>query len=317
MAKINISNIDLWDKNLIGNITGSMIDNEYVITNCNSTGFFNNDLSNKGNQHVYSLSLSNSDFLIEYQIKTDNINVKEILIGVLNDQGDFLSVAGLSDQYTSTSTILRCFLNIEGESLITDISTPSPFINKYISFKIFYYHKTKEIEIDISHDETGVNILNYRKIINQVPTKLAMATFKHSSSNISNIYIKDIIQEIKDFELEGALGDYGIDSDDDYMPEPQGKKDYSQMDNVDLKRLLDDALDRRDFDEARIIHSYITESKQADEAWALIHTYGGYPSNPDPSQVNESESFNDLYKGTPLVIDVIDGKTREKNFLCF
>lgn len=124
--------------------------------------------------------------------------------------------------------------------------------------------------------------------------------------------IKDIIQEIKDFELGGALGDYGIDSDDDYMPEPQGKKDYSQMDNIDLKRLLDDALDRRDFDEARIIHSYITESKQADEAWALIHTYGGYPSNPDPSQVNESESFNDLYKGTSLTIDVIDGKTREK-----
>jgi hypothetical protein len=124
--------------------------------------------------------------------------------------------------------------------------------------------------------------------------------------------IKDIIQEIKDFELEGALGDYGIDSDDDYMPEPQGKKDYSQMDNIDLKRLLDDALDRRDFDEARIIHSYITESKQADEAWALIHTYGGYPSNPDPSQVNESESFNDLYKGTALTIDVIDGRTREK-----
>jgi hypothetical protein len=129
--------------------------------------------------------------------------------------------------------------------------------------------------------------------------------------NIEGI-IKDVIKEIRDFELEGALGDFGIDNDDDYMPEPQGKKDYSQMDNVDLKRHLDDALDRRDFDEARIIHSYIKESKEADEAWALIHTYGGYPSNSDPSQINESEEFNDLYKGTVLTMDVIDGKTREK-----
>ena len=96
------------------------------------------------------------------------------------------------------------------------------------------------------------------------------------------------------------------------MPEPQGKKDYSQMDNIDLKRLLDDALDRRDFDEARIIHSHIKESKESDEAWDLIHTYGGYPSNPDSSQINESEEFNDLYKGTVLTMDVIDGKTREK-----
>jgi len=124
--------------------------------------------------------------------------------------------------------------------------------------------------------------------------------------------IKDIIQEIKDFELEGALGDYGIDSDDDYMPEPKGQMDYSQMDNVDLLRLIDDALDRRDFDEARKIHSYIKESKEAGEAWDLIHTHGGYPSNPDSSQVNESESFNDLYKGITLTMDVIDGRTRKQ-----
>ena len=124
--------------------------------------------------------------------------------------------------------------------------------------------------------------------------------------------IKDIIQEIKDFELEGALGDYGIDSDDDYMPEPKGQMDYSQMDNVDLLRLIDDALDRRDFDEARKIHSYIKESKEAGEAWDLIHTHGGYPSNPNSSRINESEFFNDLYKGITLTMNVIDGRTRKE-----
>jgi len=124
--------------------------------------------------------------------------------------------------------------------------------------------------------------------------------------------IKDIIKEIKDYELEGALGDdYGIDNDDNYIPEPEAKgdSDYSKMDTLDLKRLLDDALDRRDFDEARIIHSFIKESEFAEEAWKRIHEFGGYPSNPDPSRIDESESFTDLYEGTQLVLNVKDGKT--------
>lgn len=126
------------------------------------------------------------------------------------------------------------------------------------------------------------------------------------------VLINDIIQEIRDFELEGALGDYGIDSDDDYMPEPQGKKDYSQMDNIELMRLMDQALDKRDFDLAREIQSYITESSLSDEAWEKIHEYGGYPSNPDPNIINESENFNNFYKGMSLVLDVFDGKNGGK-----
>ena len=123
--------------------------------------------------------------------------------------------------------------------------------------------------------------------------------------------IKDIIQEIKDFELGGALGNYGVDDDDDYMPEPKGKGelDYSNLDNVELKRLLDDALDKKDFDEARRIHSFIKESEFANEVWKRIHEFGGYPSNPDPSRIDESESFTDLYEGTQLVLNVKDGKT--------
>jgi hypothetical protein len=56
----------------------------------------------------------------------------------------------------------------------------------------------------------------------------------------------------------------------------------------------------------------LKESQFADEVWEKIHEYGGYPSNPDSSQINESESFNDLYKGITLTMDVIDGRTREK-----
>ena len=83
-----------------------------------------------------------------------------------------------------------------------------------------------------------------------------------------------------------------------------------------LKELLDAAVKYEYYEEARSIHDYIKntlkESEFADEVWEKIHERGGYPSNPDSSQINESESFNDLYKGITLTMDVIDGKTRNK-----
>jgi hypothetical protein len=124
--------------------------------------------------------------------------------------------------------------------------------------------------------------------------------------------IRDIIQEIRDFDLEDALGDAGIDNDDDYMPKPEEVKDYADMSKEEIEALIFDAAARGDFDEARRLHSLIKESEFADEMWAHIHTYGGYPSNVDPNLVNESESFNDLYEGTILTLDVIDGKNRNK-----
>jgi hypothetical protein len=85
---------------------------------------------------------------------------------------------------------------------------------------------------------------------------------------------------------------------------------------VELKELLDAAVKYEYYEEARSIHDYIKnilkESEFADEVWGKIHERGGYPSNPDSSQINESESFNDLYKGITLTMDVIDGKTRNK-----
>jgi hypothetical protein len=153
--------------------------------------------------------------------------------------------------------------------------------------------------------------------------------------------IDDKIAEVRKFQAEEALrkkGISGIDNDDNYNP--QGKTsapsedvdystltaeelesvlssvDYSMLSKEDLKELLDAAVKFEYYEEARSIHTYIKdhlkESEFADEVWEKIHERGGYPSNPDPSQVNESESFNDLYKGTSLTIDVIDGKTREK-----
>ena len=124
--------------------------------------------------------------------------------------------------------------------------------------------------------------------------------------------IRDIIQEIRDFDLEDALGDAGIDNDDDYMPKPEEVEDYSNMSKEEIQALIFDAAARGDFDEARRLHSLIKESEFANEMWAHIHTYGGYPSNIDPNLVNESESFNDLYEGTILTLDVIDGKNRNK-----
>jgi hypothetical protein len=153
--------------------------------------------------------------------------------------------------------------------------------------------------------------------------------------------IDDKIAEVRKFQAEEALRKKrisGIDNDDNYNP--QGKTsapsedvdystltaeelesllktiDYSTLTKVELKELLDAAVKYEYYEEARSIHDYIKnilkESEFADEVWGKIHERGGYPSNPDPSQINESESFNDLYKGITLTMDVIDGKTRNK-----
>jgi len=152
--------------------------------------------------------------------------------------------------------------------------------------------------------------------------------------------IKDVIQEIKDFELEGALGNYGIDSDDNYNPQANTSSkgvdysdltkgelesllkriDYSTLTKEELKQLLDAAVKYEYYEEARSIHTYIKdtlkESEFADEVWKKIHERGGYPSNPDSSRIDESESFTDLYEGTQLVLNVKDGKTgKEKGII--
>jgi hypothetical protein len=154
--------------------------------------------------------------------------------------------------------------------------------------------------------------------------------------------IDDKIAEVRKFQAEEALrkkGISGIDNDDNYNP--QGKTsapsedvdystltaeelesvlssvDYSMLSKEDLKELLDAAVKFEYYEEARSIHTYIKdhlkESEFADEVWEKIHERGGYPSNPDPSRIDESEDFNGIYEGTLLTLDVIDGKTREKN----
>ena len=149
--------------------------------------------------------------------------------------------------------------------------------------------------------------------------------------------IDDVISQVREFEAGEALGDYGVDDDDDYNPQEKTPSyedvdysdlskselesllkriDYSTLTKEGLKELLDAAVKYEYYEEARSIHDYIKntlkESEFADEVWEKIHECGGYPSNPDSSQINESEFFNDLYKGITLTMDVIDGKTRNK-----
>ena len=151
--------------------------------------------------------------------------------------------------------------------------------------------------------------------------------------------IDDVIDQVREFEAGEALDGNGIDNDDNYSPQaktsaPSEDVDYSTLDSSqlgailktidysslskeDLKELLDAAVKYEYYEEARSIHTYIKdnlkESEFADEVWEKIHERGGYPSNPDFSRIDESEDFNGVYEGTLLTLDVIDGKTREKN----
>jgi hypothetical protein len=75
--------------------------------------------------------------------------------------------------------------------------------------------------------------------------------------------IDEIVQELKDYELAMA----GIDSDDykEYptaTEEPEGEPDYANMSQKEISRLIDDAIDARDFDRVKELSKYLNESKQ-------------------------------------------------------
>ncbi len=79
-------------------------------------------------------------------------------------------------------------------------------------------------------------------------------------------FIDEIAEEINKYEL----GQAGIDNDDDYSPsESPGRApaepevvDYSELSKREIERLIDDALDRGDFDTVRDLSKYLKESKQ-------------------------------------------------------
>lgn len=75
--------------------------------------------------------------------------------------------------------------------------------------------------------------------------------------------IDEIAQELKDYDLAMA----GIDSDDykEYPSaeeEPEGEPDYANMSQKEIGRLIDDAIDARDFDRVKELSKYLNESKQ-------------------------------------------------------
>lgn len=99
-------------------------------------------------------------------------------------------------------------------------------------------------------------------------------------------FIDEIAEEIGKYEL----GQAGIDNDDDYEPsgeEPEApgrapaepeEVDYSELSKREIERLIDAALDRKDFDTVRDLSKYLKESKQQ-EIFERLHKEMGYPSN--------------------------------------
>jgi hypothetical protein len=99
-------------------------------------------------------------------------------------------------------------------------------------------------------------------------------------------FIDEIAEEINKYEL----GQAGIDNDDDYEPEAEPTEvpgrapaepeeiDYSEYSKKEIEKLIDDALDAKDFDRVRDLSKYLKESKQQ-EIFERLHKEMGYPSN--------------------------------------
>ena len=101
-------------------------------------------------------------------------------------------------------------------------------------------------------------------------------------------FVDEISEEINRYEL----GQAGIDNDDDYEPgekygetpvsasaqtEPE-EIDYSELSKREIEKLIDKALDAKDYDTVRNLSKYLKESKQQ-EIFEKLHKEMGYPSN--------------------------------------
>jgi hypothetical protein len=95
--------------------------------------------------------------------------------------------------------------------------------------------------------------------------------------------IDEVAKEISDYEL-GAAGIDRNDDEDEYKSEPSGnaepagdeETDYSQLAKRDLEKLIDQALDNRDFERVKELSKYLNESKQK-SLFERIHKNEGYP----------------------------------------
>lgn len=91
----------------------------------------------------------------------------------------------------------------------------------------------------------------------------------NSARRMAQEYIDEIVQEIRDFEVDGIANTY---DDDEYgeaevddrgavSPSPlMGDETYAAMSNREIQTLIDDALDAGDMDEVRRLAGYLKES---------------------------------------------------------
>ena len=93
--------------------------------------------------------------------------------------------------------------------------------------------------------------------------------------------MKEIVDEVAAEINKYELGAAGIDTEDPDLglpaaPEEPEDADYANMAKRDIEKLIDQALDARDFDKVRELSKYINESKQR-ELFERVHKETGYP----------------------------------------
>jgi len=93
--------------------------------------------------------------------------------------------------------------------------------------------------------------------------------------------MKEIVDEVAAEINKYELGAAGIDTEEPDLglpaaPEEPEDVDYANMAKRDIEKLIDQALDARDFEKVRELSRYINESKQR-ELFERVHKETGYP----------------------------------------
>ena len=127
--------------------------------------------------------------------------------------------------------------------------------------------------------------------------------------------VRSIVQEMID-EVAKELREYGlylagIDSDEDYVYEPEAsmasdEEDPSQLSQDELGNKIIDAASSGNFEEVERLRKYLKESKEIERVYNYIE------NSINAKSINESDEFRSIESKKKMRVSIHDGKTGKK-----